>query len=54
MMYDDAVFADRFRFQLIMLEMVVLIGLSRLFHAHIVYEITTAKITAEFNRISNF
>ena len=53
MMYDDEVFAGRYRFQLIMLEMCVLIGLSRLFNAHIVYEIAIAKITAEFYRISH-
>ena len=33
--YDDAVFADRFRGQLTMFTMRVLIGLSRLLHAHI-------------------
>ena len=54
MVHDDEVFADRFRFQLIMLEMLVLIGLSRLFHAHIANEIAIAKITAEFYRIYNF
>ena len=53
MMYDAEVFAGRFRLQLIMLEMFVLIGLSGLFHAHIVHEIAVAKITAEFYRISN-
>ena len=51
-MYDDEVFADRFRFQLLMLEMRLLIGLSRLLHAHIVLEIAIAKITAELFRIS--
>ena len=45
-MYDDAVFADRFRYQLNMFGIAVLIGLSRLIRAHIAYEIDTAKITA--------
>ena len=45
-MYDDAVFADRFRYQLTMFEIGVLIGQSRLLRAHIAYEIDTAKITA--------
>ena len=36
-MYDDAVFADRFRYQLTMFGILVLIGLSRLLHAHIAY-----------------
>ena len=50
-MYDDAVFAARFRFQLTMFGIGVLIGLSRLPHAHIAYEIDTAKIIAAFSRI---
>ena len=37
-MNDDEVFADRFRYQLTMFEMVVLIGQSRLLHDHISYE----------------
>ena len=45
-MYDDAVFADRFRYQLTMFGIAVLIGLSRLLRPHIPYEIDTAKITA--------
>ena len=45
-MYYDAVFADRFRYQLTMIGVRVLIGLSRLRRAHIAYEIDTAKITA--------
>ena len=45
-MYDDAVFADRFCYQLTMIGIRVLIGLSRLLRAHIAYEIDTAKITA--------
>ena len=46
-MYDDAVFADRFRYQMTMFGIAVLIGISRLFRAHITYEIDTAKITPE-------
>ena len=42
-MYDDEEFADRFRFQLIMFEMCVLIVLCRLFHAHVIYEIANFK-----------
>ena len=38
-MYDDAVFADRLRYQLSMFEECILIGLSRLLHTHITYEI---------------
>ena len=45
-MYDDAVFADRVRYQLTMIGIRVLIELSRLRRAHIAYEIDTAKITA--------
>ena len=45
-MYDDAVFSDRFRYQLTMIEIPVLIGLSRLHRAHIAYEIDTPKVTA--------
>ena len=51
-MYDDAVFADRFRYQLTMFGFPVLIGLSRPLHAHIAYEIDTSKIIAAFFRIS--
>ena len=47
-MYDDAVLADRYGYQLTMLGIQVLIGLSRLLRAHISYEIDTAKITAAF------
>ena len=45
-MCDDAVFADRFRYQLTMFGIAVLLGLSRLLPAHIAYEIDTAKIAA--------
>ena len=51
-MGDDAVFADRFRYQLTMFGTQVLIRLSRLRHAHIAYEIDTAKIISSFFRIS--
>ena len=51
-MYDDAVFASRFDYQLAMFENRVLIWLSRFFHAHIAYEIDTDKIIAAFFRIS--
>ena len=50
-MYDDVVFADRFRYPLTMFGIRVLIGLSRLLHAHIAYEIDTAKIITEICRI---
>ena len=50
--YDDAVFANLFRYQLTMFGIRVLIGLSRLIHTHIAYEIYTAKITAAIFRIS--
>ena len=51
-MYDDAVFADRFRYQLAMFGVRVLIGLSRLLHDHIAYETDGAKVDAAFCRIS--
>ena len=51
-MYDDAVLSDRFRNQLTIFGIRVLIGLSPLLHAHIAYEIDTAKIAAAFIRIS--
>ena len=51
-MYGDAVFAIRFRYQLAIIGMRVLIWLSRLIHAHIAYEIDTDKIIAAFFRIS--
>ena len=50
--YDDAVFAGRFRYQLSIFGIQILIGLSRLHHAHIAYEIDTANIIAVFFRIS--
>ena len=51
-MYDDAGFADRFHYQLTMFGIRILIGLSRLIHTHIAYEIDTAEIFAAFFRIS--
>ena len=51
-MYGDAVFAIRFRYQLAIFGMRVLIWLSRLLHAHIACEIDTGKIIAAFFRIS--
>ena len=50
-MYDDEVFADRFRYQLTTFEIPVFAKQSRLLHAHIAYEIAFAKITAEICRI---
>ena len=38
-MYDNLVFDDRFRYQLTMFEVCILIGLSLLFGTHIAYEI---------------
>ena len=43
--YDDAVFADRFRYHLIMIGMCTLIRLSQLLNTHIAYEIAVSKIT---------
>ena len=51
-MYDDAVFANRFQYQLTIFGIGVLICLSRFFHAHIAYVIDTDKIIAAFCRIS--
>ena len=50
--HDNAVFADRFRYQSTMFGIRILIGQSRLLHAHIAYEIDSAKIIAAFYRIS--
>ena len=47
-MYDIVVFADRFRYTLTTFEIRLLIGLSRLLHAHIAYETDTVKFIAEF------
>ena len=51
-MYDDVVFAGRFRYPLTMFGIRVLMGISRLLHDHIAYEIDTFKIIAEFCWIS--
>ena len=45
--YNDKVFADRFRNELAMFDDGVLVRLSRLLRAHIAYEIAVAKITTE-------
>ena len=50
-MYDEAVFSDRFRYQLNMFGLLKLIWLSRLIHAHNAYETDTSKIIASFFRI---
>ena len=50
--YDDADFADRFRYQLAMFGIRVLIWLSWLLHARIAYITDGAKIKAAFCRIS--
>ena len=44
-MYDDAVFANRFHYQLTMFEVCIFTGLSRLLDTHIAYEIAVYKIT---------
>ena len=50
--YDDADFADRFRYQLAMFGIRVLIWLPWVLHAHIAYITDGAKIIAAFCRIS--
>ena len=50
--YDDADFADRFRYQLAMFGIRVLIWPSWLLHAHIAYITDGAKIIPAFCRIS--
>ena len=52
MIYDDADFAHRLRYQLAMFGMRVLIRLSWLLHAHIAYITYGAKIIAAFCRFS--
>ena len=37
--YDDAIFADRFRYQMTMFEVGILMGLAQLLDPHITYEI---------------
>ena len=51
-MYDDAVFANRFHYELAMFGIRVLILQSRVSHADIAYVIDTDKIIAAFFRIS--
>ena len=51
-MYDDVVFADRFWYQLAIFRIRLLIGLYRLHHAHIAYEIDSYKIITAFCWIS--
>ena len=51
-MYDDADFAVRFLYELNVFGIRVLIGLSRLCHAHIAYATDGAKIIPEFCQIS--
>ena len=53
-MYDDADFAVRFLYELNVFGIRVLIGLSRLCHAHIAYETDGVKIMPEFCRISYY
>ena len=50
--YDDVVFVDRFHYQLTLFWNRLFIGLSRLLHAHIAYEIDNAKVIAAFCWIS--
>ena len=50
-MYDDTVFADKFRYQLTMFRNRVLIRLSRLLHDHIAFEIDASKLISSFFRI---
>ena len=44
-MYDDVVFVERFGYQLTMIEVFILIGLSRILGNGIAYEIAILKIT---------
>ena len=46
-MYDDEIFADRFRYQMIMFKVRLLAELSRILLAHMAYEISFAKMTAK-------
>ena len=50
--YDDAIFADRFLYQLTMFEFRLLIGLSWFLPARNAYETDISKIIAQFCRIS--
>ena len=51
-MYHDAVFANRFHYQLTMFGIRVLIWLSRFFHADIAYVLDTDKIIAAFSEFN--
>ena len=53
-MYDDVVIIARLRYQLTMFVIRILIGFSWLLHSPIAYEIHTAKIIADFCRISYY
>ena len=44
-MYNEAVYADRLRYQLTMFEVFMLIGLSRLLDTYVAYQIAILKIT---------
>ena len=50
-MYNDAFFANRFRYQLSMFRILLLIGIYRLIHAQVAYETDGAKIIAALCRI---
>ena len=45
MMYDDAVYAGRFRYQLTMCEVFILIWLPQLLDSHVAYAIVIKNIT---------
>ena len=52
--YDNEAFADRFRYQLTMFEIRIFIGLSRVLHDHIAYEIVISKIiTVNLHDVGN-
>ena len=53
-MYDDEVFADRLSYQLIMLEIRLLVRLSRLLHAHLAYEVAVAKSPPKYAEFTLF
>ena len=50
--YNDEVFADRFRYQLIMFEIRLLVRLSRLLHADIACEVAVAKSPPKYVEFS--
>ena len=53
-MYDDVVFADRFRYQLATFEVCILIGLSRLLVTHIAYESYIKKFNGNWHDAGNY